>query len=875
MKIDRIQVGAFGRISGLDTGPGSLERLVVVLGPNEAGKSTLFTFLTTALYGFQPATRERNPHVPWGSDEASGSIRIRLDGDGCAEVERTLRSQPSGRLVVDGKTSELRNQAVPWVGHVPRQVFRQVFAITLRELAGLDGETWARIQDKVIGAMGAADLRSARAVAEALEREAGEIWRPNRRGNQRLRELQGTIRELRGRRGAAQERDIRIRRLVEEREAVRAELHEVRERRQLDRAEVERARSLLPVKRQLERIDTLREQGGALELLGGLPADPVERFAKLEAERRALAEAHEACQRGIGEREAVFGRAAAAAAGLLQKRDEIVRLVARAAGCAPDRVKTVELEGEIEDVEARLDVTASRVLAGSWRDVPAEVLTAIPVEMIRERIARPRGASRDPAARRPPRHGSLWLALPAGAVLLVWGLSSGQTTLTALGAAALAAALTLWLTRREAAVPPAIRGPGPDAGITGDLSRLLDRLPVHADQLESPGEPLVTGLERLRELSRQRGELTRALEAARERVFAVDTSARHLARALGREDRTDAELLARDLDREVRDAERLQDAAAGAETEARRLRGERDDLTAKLQRLDAEVALLSQRADALTSGDTARGLEEARARLAAHERANRLEEELHSGHVDLDEIRAQLDELDRAEHEWSVDEEALARARARIEAHDERIEALLTHAEALEGEVSRLRDLETVDAVDSEVASLRDEESRLVRARDRKWVLAGLLRDADRRFREEHQPDLLRRAGSYLEHLTGGRYRRLIVDETAGDQLFHLVGPSLPAPVPLAPPVSTGTLEQAYLSLRLAIVDHLDQGGERLPLFTDEIFVNWDGERRTRGLEVLARMSTARQVFVFTCHPVVAAELEGRGGRIIELDRLA
>jgi uncharacterized protein YhaN len=152
-------------------------------------------------------------------------------------------------------------------------------------------------------------------------------------------------------------------------------------------------------------------------------------------------------------------------------------------------------------------------------------------------------------------------------------------------------------------------------------------------------------------------------------------------------------------------------------------------------------------------------------------------------------------------------------------------------------------------------------------------VLARVLREADRRFRQEHQPDLLRRAGSYLEHLTGGRYERLIVDETDGNHLFHLVGPTLPAPVPLAPPISTGTLEQAYLSLRLAIVDHLDRGGERLPLFIDEIFVNWDGERRARGLEVLAGIANTRQVFVFTCHPRVAAELSERGGHVLELDR--
>jgi uncharacterized protein YhaN len=85
--------------------------------------------------------------------------------------------------------------------------------------------------------------------------------------------------------------------------------------------------------------------------------------------------------------------------------------------------------------------------------------------------------------------------------------------------------------------------------------------------------------------------------------------------------------------------------------------------------------------------------------------------------------------------------------------------------------------------------------------------------------------------------------------------------------------VSTGTLEQAYLSLRLAIVDHLDEGHDRLPLFVDEALVNWDRARRDRGLDVLADLASVRQIFVFTCHPELASRLEERGARVVRLGR--
>jgi uncharacterized protein YhaN len=453
-------------------------------------------------------------------------------------------------------------------------------------------------------------------------------------------------------------------------------------------------------------------------------------------------------------------------------------------------------------------------------------------------------------------------------ILASWGLATDRTWATVAGASAFAAALTVLVSRARGSKRPAAARSADD-----ELARILERSFVRSSLLDHPGDAPLRDLERLRDLARERLDIRRTLDAATERVADVDAALRELVRDLGRDASGEMETMARDLDRDVREGERLQEAAGGAERQLRRLRSDRDTTLTREDALRAELNGLATLADRLGNGTVEAALAEARSRLGAHTHADHLEEELRRGHPGLDELTAQIGELDGNTEAWSVDERALAQARARIEGHEERIESLVRRGEALEGEINHLRDLETVDAVDSVVASLKDEESRLTRERDRKWILARLLREADRRFREEHQPDLLRRASSYLDHLTGGRYQRLIVDEVDGDHLFHLVGPTLPAPVPLAHPVSTGTLEQAYLSLRLAIVDHLDQGGEKLPLFIDEVFVNWDGPRRTRGLELLVGIAKARQVFVFTCHPDLASELEGRGGRVIALDR--
>ena len=879
MRIDRIRIDGFGRLHDLDTGAAGLTGLVTVLGPNEAGKSTLFTFLTTALYGFVPASRERNPQVPWGADEAAGRVRLRLDGGGCAEVERRLRSQPMGRLTLDGAVSELRNQPLPWVEHVPRTVFRQVFAVTLADLAGLDSETWARIQDKMVGTMGAADLRSAREVAELLEREAGEIWRPSRRGNQRVRALQAEGRTLRARRVAAFERDAQVRALVEEGERVRARLHEAREQRQRDRLALERAQLLLPVRQRLDRIAALRRQGCDRSALADLPADPPARLAELEAERADLRQRSQTLERELREREAEVAAFDETARRLLARREDIAQVVARAAATAVERSRAGELEAEMRDLVEELDAVGPTVLDRPWREVPSADLEAVPVELLRDRVARARLAEPPPAQPPAPRAAAAptLAALAVGVVLLSWGVSTARLLAAAAGAALSAIALTLLLAARRGGRASTSGGPATASRETAlaEARALLAHLPVRAEHLERPGEQLVRGLARLQALLRDRVQREHALASARARIAEVDEEAASLSRALGAGPLPTAEATAHALDLEARQAEGPRHAAAAAERDARRLSAELVATGARLEDVEAERGRLLGAGEALVPGRPEAGLRTALERLHAHRRADELRDELERAHPDLAEVEAQLFAPGSAETSWSLDDEQLAVTRARVEMLEDEIERLVQRSEALARDAAHLRELETVDSVDSALEALRELEARLVRERDRKWVLAKLLREADRRFREEHQPDLLRRASSYLRHLTGGRYERLVVDERDGAELFQVIGPGLPAPVPLAPPVSTGTLEQAYLSLRLAIVDHLDHGGERLPLFVDEVLVNWDKARRTRGLEVLAGLSAARQVFVFTCHEGLAEELEQRGSMILSLEPAA
>ena len=892
MRIEHLRVDAFGKLDAWDSGADPLGPLVVVLGPNEAGKSTLFSFLTTALYGFQPASRDTNPHVPWGSQEAGGEIRIRLSEGGCAIVARKLRSTPSGKLTLGGSSREIRNQPLPWVEHVPRTVFRQVFAITLAELAGLDEDTWARIQDRVLGSMGATDLRPARAVADALEREAGEIWRPNRRGNQRLRELHDEVRALRARRLDALERDRTIRALVEEREHVRHQLRELRAEREKDALVVRRAQDLLPVKRQLDRIEALRRQAGPTEEIANLPADLPGALRTLHGDLARLSDELAEIEESRREPGAAVERFDEADRRLLEHRQEIGAFVSRASARSTNLADTDAMAAELRELDVQLRTTAEPLFDPPWSEDLADPVQTLSLDLLRDRVARADDLRRGRAAERraeaafgaPVSRGD---RLPgptvvgalgaAGALLLGWVAMGGPSVAGTAGGALLAVAATLFVLGRSRTVAPEpVRGPsGSDAlaDVEREIRSMLTALPLRPAYLEPAGPALVSALDRLRDVLGRRGEALRSQEQMHSVRKDLDAAAERLAARLSTTATGGAGPFAAHVETLLRDAERNANAAETARGELSRLERRRARLADEKTTVEARAAELVERIAAAAGEDESDALHAAQRRIDAATHADRLADELARAHPDLEELRAEIDEAEARGASWVADDTDLAARRARVEEASEKIEALVARGEALDVEVAHLRLRETVDVVDGEALSLEEEERRLIEERDRKWLVAQLLREADRRFREEHQPDLVRRASEHLARLTEGRYDRLLVDEHGDGDLFHIVGPGFPKPIPLARPISTGTLEQAYLSLRLAMIDHLDPGSERLPLFVDEALVNWDAGRRDRGLELLAGLSRTRQVFAFTCHPEMAGRLEERGAQVLRLER--
>lgn len=105
-----------------------------------------------------------------------------------------------------------------------------------------------------------------------------------------------------------------------------------------------------------------------------------------------------------------------------------------------------------------------------------------------------------------------------------------------------------------------------------------------------------------------------------------------------------------------------------------------------------------------------------------------------------------------------------------------------------------------------------------------------------------------------FERLTGGKYKEVMVSrdlnitfqDNSSQKMYDWAF------------LSGGTIEQAYLSLRLAISDLIIQDGKKRPLLLDDVFMQYDDKRAKDGLQFLKEYTSLKDVpiqsVLFTCH---------------------
>jgi uncharacterized protein YhaN len=893
MKLTRIQARAFGRFEDFDSGTVPLGALNVVVGPNESGKTTFFHLLHSIIFGLYPASKDQHPYTPWSGRNLEVEAEVRLENGEEWNVQRKLAGSPTGQLTRNGGVESLRNQTLACADHVTREVFRQVFALTLTEVASLESQAWSEIQDRLIGGMGARDLVPARSVAEALETEAQRLWRATRRGTQEVRVLREQIRDAKRARSEALEADRLLRQSMRELEETEETLREARLEREQKRLLIERVTHLLPIRERLDQASKLEVEAGPPGALEGLPPNPSAERERLVADVAALGARLQKTRTDAEEFEECVGAFSAEHRVILEARPRIEEINGAAAAAAPVGARLATLDQEIRDRERRITSDTPKIFERTLTSQEEATVRTLVVRDLHDRV-RDAAAARS-GVREHSIRGTLGGPLPEAsartlAVGLVAGVAAAVLLLRPAGApwerglgvflmVAASMAGARWWTLRQAGRQRA-SGEGAGSDVRDRLAReseraaavlrdFLSELPVRSEVLAEAGPEFVSSLTRFQELLEELDRRKEEAAEAKATLERTEDEVVELGQALGLELPHAGAAAIHVLRDHLREAQRAKEASTGARTVLDRLKREEAELETAVATRAQTLESMDQVFRTLGKGDLEAGVEAATRMRRAGEKATEIRADLEQSHPNLDALQERLAELEDVDGGPPADD-ALAEARVAVEDLSDRIEALTGQVQDLQNTYERAAERTTADQIDGEIDALENEVRRLEREHDRKIVLAHAIREADGRFREEHQPDVIRRASGYLATITDGRYDRILVGDS-GEFYVRRACDGGNVDTVAAESLSTGATQQLYLAMRLAIMSHLDHERERLPVFIDEALVNWDATRRGRGFQLLRELSQTRQVFVMTCHEPWAEELVDAGANRVSL----
>lgn len=324
-----------------------------------------------------------------------------------------------------------------------------------------------------------------------------------------------------------------------------------------------------------------------------------------------------------------------------------------------------------------------------------------------------------------------------------------------------------------------------------------------------------------------------------------------LARALGDAalESIEARQVVRALSPRLRAAEVGHTRRSAAEVSLRSANGKLDDAKKDMERVNAKVAPLLAAAGVETLADAVPLVERSdmKRKLAMEIEQAQAAIVQGSDGLGVDAVVAEVESAD------------LTQLATQLSTTDDSLEQL--HAELTKLAEERLRTELAVQAIgggnsaaaaescrQEALASMADASDRYIKV----TAAAKLLSWAIDRYRDKNQGPMLARAGAIFATLTLGQYSKLFVDYEKTPLSLSALRTN--TQVVEVSGLSEGTRDQLYLALRLAALElHLAKS-KALPFVADDLFINFDDERSTAGLEALRGLSSHTQVLFLSHH---------------------
>lgn len=248
-------------------------------------------------------------------------------------------------------------------------------------------------------------------------------------------------------------------------------------------------------------------------------------------------------------------------------------------------------------------------------------------------------------------------------------------------------------------------------------------------------------------------------------------------------------------------------------------------------------------------------------------------------------LRATLADLLTVVQKWDVGVHAPTDVRRFVQQTAQRREALAEeirqaqadalHAQTPDADGSAARLQQQIAQVQGQLAALggtEDAPQRIARKQEQLHQLQGeydslalaldVLRSANTTLQNRFSPELGRRAAEIFADMTGSPWSHILLDRE-----FRLSAEAGSDPTRRSVQLlSSGTADQLYLAVRLAICEMVLPAEQNAPLILDDALLTFDDERLHKTLDYLVRLGEQRQILLFSCQSREADYLASRSG---------
>lgn len=274
----------------------------------------------------------------------------------------------------------------------------------------------------------------------------------------------------------------------------------------------------------------------------------------------------------------------------------------------------------------------------------------------------------------------------------------------------------------------------------------------------------------------------------------------------------------------------------------------------EMDKLDEGWASCQREMDTLLNLVQAKNAEEFAEKVNAHEHHDQIAKEWERVKQDLrmyaggeEEFEALWHALETGQYDqWMETHNTLSR---RIEEESAKLGELQRSQGAIDNEIFRLAGddsmtsaLQKKEKIEAELKSALEEWLTLMYTEE-------LLTRAQTIYESGRQPQIMKMANEFLKDMTMGKYSLHMADN--GKDIF--IEDSTHA-VKNEKIWSSGTGDQVFLAIRLAMALSFGEQIEPLPIVLDDIFVRFDEKRQRETLRFLMELGKKQQIFLFTCH---------------------